>query len=477
MNSIPQNNGVSKANSVSLQNGHLNGRQNGHQNGSLNGHLNGRSDVSTEEQSGGRSESFESRFRVKSTKSEDKGYIYLPGYIARHARKLCKTATETLFLYNLTSFHWDVKGSSAFPAMETVAKMTGIKRRQAINICESLEARGLIKLQKRFGRTHVYDFTPLVEKCLALEQQEQEEQRQREESARVQSGTPVQSIAHPPVQPIAHLPVQPIAHEYNKGIESVKDNNNAAASDSSASNGNLSSLSSIPVLNDVNNSNHCPAGKDLVEQVNAQSCDDLDVSSNGNIETREQHANAGTSISSQETESIIPAPAARNIDRNNTDRNVEYVNAIREASIDKDQQRIEECADKLRTRVEEIAKQYPDGQWDASIVHEMAEWITQNFTKDGKPYEAVYTAKMFTDHFDNFVAQRLNGLPDYQGIPERLLEDAKKLNDRQLQSLRDHVNRFGADNVLGVDLDDGFCIVMGEDAFAYMAARQQAQFV
>lgn len=122
-----------------------------------------------------KSEEFQSRWG--DSELDDKGYLYIPGWIMRHYHKVKNKDGETVgltpneftFLSHVMCFKYDVPSAQAKPSLETIAKLIG---RHVSNIRkwkQSLEDKGLLKVTYVDGMPSIYDFAELVKQCRQFE--------------------------------------------------------------------------------------------------------------------------------------------------------------------------------------------------------------------------------------------------------------------------------------------------------------------
>ena len=103
------------------------------------------------------------------------GFTAVPNVVLERYAELGLTPTEMMTVIHLWYFWW--KRQDPFPAIDSVAKMMGISRRQAQTYVSRLRDRGLINVRHRAQRTgpgrglrtsSAYDFSPLIQRIKEL---------------------------------------------------------------------------------------------------------------------------------------------------------------------------------------------------------------------------------------------------------------------------------------------------------------------
>ncbi|MDX8367877.1 helix-turn-helix domain-containing protein [Cytobacillus sp. IB215665] len=101
----------------------------------------------------------------------DEGFTAIPNLIIRSYRKLGITHAEYGFISILLTYKHDAR--DPYPSQDTICDHLGVKRHAITKMINSLLDKKLIEVGQRFNdkgefQSNIYNFKPLVDKCLQL---------------------------------------------------------------------------------------------------------------------------------------------------------------------------------------------------------------------------------------------------------------------------------------------------------------------
>ncbi len=99
------------------------------------------------------------------------GFTSIPNLVLDHYKALGMNDHELVFTIHVWRFWWTER--DPYPSLRTVAEKMGVTWRQAHRYAQSLESKQLLRITHRLddkqGRmTNEYDFSPLIEKVIAM---------------------------------------------------------------------------------------------------------------------------------------------------------------------------------------------------------------------------------------------------------------------------------------------------------------------
>ncbi|WP_078430460.1 DnaD domain protein [Alkalihalobacterium alkalinitrilicum] len=113
----------------------------------------------------------------------DDGFSILPNMLIRYARKLGLTYGEIHLINVISTYKHDNR--DPYPSQEAIAEHMDITTRQVRKMIESIEEKGLVMVGQRTAegkfKSNVYNFQPLIEKCLELQKKNRKDNEENEE--------------------------------------------------------------------------------------------------------------------------------------------------------------------------------------------------------------------------------------------------------------------------------------------------------
>lgn len=89
---------------------------------------------------------------------DDKGGLYVYGFMLRNYAKAKITRDEFLCILHLAAYHYESAGGESSPALGTVAALMGYAHENSVrNLTASLVEKGMLEIEHRVGETSVYN--------------------------------------------------------------------------------------------------------------------------------------------------------------------------------------------------------------------------------------------------------------------------------------------------------------------------------
>jgi len=103
---------------------------------------------------------------------DDKGGIYLYGFMLRNYARIGVTRDEFLCIVHMAAYCYEVGRGQSSPAINTIAELMGYAHENsARNLIKSLQEKGLLQIEHRSGATSIYNFHGFASAVLALEEE------------------------------------------------------------------------------------------------------------------------------------------------------------------------------------------------------------------------------------------------------------------------------------------------------------------
>jgi len=135
----------------------------------------------------------------------DNGHIPVYRFMLRHYAEAGLTRDEFLCIEHLADYHYEHSEGKATPSLITVARHMGYGHSNSVrDLVKSLEAKKMLTVTRRPGKTSIYDFALFAEKAWQLWEKAHEEQ-------------PSQPTVIPVSQPSVIVPSRPSVTEEEEG--------------------------------------------------------------------------------------------------------------------------------------------------------------------------------------------------------------------------------------------------------------------
>lgn len=89
----------------------------------------------------------------------DEGFTAVPNLLISKRCDMGISITEFYVIVAIEKYRWD--DTKPWPSLEALSRLTGLSIRQVNRATSSLEERGLLGRVRRFGKSNLYDFSPL----------------------------------------------------------------------------------------------------------------------------------------------------------------------------------------------------------------------------------------------------------------------------------------------------------------------------